>query len=417
MSSYSSSRLDAPIMFNHLYSSFHESLKPMSVDCKREISKSKLLLMNRNLTVDCLALKKENCKESFQTIVNLADPFSVFLRSAACQIDFPTSTSVTEEERDFPLAYFITTFKDARNLEHLLQTIFRPHNAYCIHVDAKSDPLYLKTVQQIIRCYKLSFPDSNIFISSEAVAVYWGHFSIVQAEIICLKELYALDVPWKYALNMGGSDQMLYTNQELVRLLSSTEQPEIYVESFELPNFHFYRIESKWELDVPPGFNPDDAAGGNTPMKQKDTETDPLGPVPFGIKIFKGKKSYKLPRSFVSFFLEHPVAQEFTKWSKDIYIPDESVIQSLARISLVIEKNGTWEVEMDYVPSDPDHLQIWQADGGECKGFWRNSVCVFSLEDMSAILWSKNHVVNKFRTDKDPWVVHCLAEIMSGKNT
>ena len=417
ISMYQSSRSDIYIMSSHLYQSFHQSLHPVSVDCKKEIAKSKLLLMNRNLSVDCLALKEDNCHESFKTIADQADPFSVFLRSAACQIDLPANTSVTTKERDFPLAFFITVFKDSRNLEQLLQTIFRPHNAYCIHVDAKSDPLFLRTIQQIVSCYKLAFPDTNIFISSEAVGVYWGHFSIVQAEIICLRELHALDVPWKYALNLGGSDQMLYTNQELVTMLSSTEQPEIYVESFELPDFHFYRIESKWELDVPPGFNPDDAAGGNTPMRQKDKETDPLQPVPFGIKIYKGKKSYKLPRSFVTFFLEHPVAQEFTNWSKDIYIPDESVIQSLARISTVLERNGTWEVEMDYTPSDPDHLQVWQADGGECRGFWRNSVCVFSLEDMSAILWSNNHIVNKFRTDKDPWVVDCLTEIMSKKKT
>ena len=206
---------------------------------------------------------------------------------------------------------------------------------------------------------------------------------------------------------------MLHTNLELVNLLSSTEQPEIYVESFELPDFHNYRIDSKWELVVPPGFNPDNAAGDKTPMRAKDRETDPIGPVPYGLRIFKGKKSYKLPRSFVTFFLEHPVAQEFTAWCSDIYIPDESVIQSLARISRVEERNGTWEVEMDYEPSDPDHLQIWQADGGECRGVWRNSVCVISLEDMSTVLWSGHHIVNKFRTDMDPWIVHCLAEIVN----
>ena len=66
----------------------------------------------------------------------------------------------------------------ARNLEHLLATIFQPQNAYCIHIDpkvsenfqfqnqsyrscinstnfdCKADPMFLKTVEQLISCYR-----------------------------------------------------------------------------------------------------------------------------------------------------------------------------------------------------------------------------------------------------------------------
>ena len=109
------------VMSDPAYSSFLHSLPPIPVDCKTIITKTRLLLINRNISTNCAALQEENCQETFKTISDLADPFSVFLRSASCQIDFPRDTTTTKKERDFPLAFFITTFKDARNLEQLLQ--------------------------------------------------------------------------------------------------------------------------------------------------------------------------------------------------------------------------------------------------------------------------------------------------------
>ena len=43
---------------------------------------------------------------------------------------------------------------EPRNLELLLASIFLTHNAYCIHVDPKADPVFLQTVKQMIGCYK-----------------------------------------------------------------------------------------------------------------------------------------------------------------------------------------------------------------------------------------------------------------------
>ena len=76
-----------------------------------------------------------------------------------------------------------------------------------------------------------------------------GHFSIVRAEELCLVQLAALDLPWRYALNLGGSDQMLYTNLQLVRLLARPGPPRPHVESFPLPGQHRSRVETKFQLD------------------------------------------------------------------------------------------------------------------------------------------------------------------------
>ena len=61
---------------------------------------------------------------------------------ADCEVEWPQYRSVTKEEEELPLAYVITAFTDARNVELTLATIFRPHNSYCLHIDAKSDRLF-----------------------------------------------------------------------------------------------------------------------------------------------------------------------------------------------------------------------------------------------------------------------------------
>ena len=89
---------------------------------------------------------------------------------------------VSPAELAFPLAYFITAYTDARQLELLLATVFRPHNAYCIHVDSKADPGFLQTVQDMVKCYTARHPAATIIFPARTVPVYWGHFSIGSAK-------------------------------------------------------------------------------------------------------------------------------------------------------------------------------------------------------------------------------------------
>ena len=95
--------------------------------------------------------------------------------------------------------------------------------------------------------------------ASRTVPVFYMHFSIVEAELICLGDLLENKHPWSYTVNMAGSEVMLYTNKELVTNLSSTEKPEIYTESFPMPKSNMYRIEHKYEYVEGSPFDPDRA--------------------------------------------------------------------------------------------------------------------------------------------------------------
>jgi hypothetical protein len=90
---------------------------------------------------------------------------------------------VDESELKMPIAYSILTYDNLEQFERLLRIIYRPHNVYCIHVDAKSGPQYIKAIQSITKCF------SNVFIATKLERVIYAHFSRVQADINCMSDL------------------------------------------------------------------------------------------------------------------------------------------------------------------------------------------------------------------------------------
>ena len=47
-----------------------------------------------------------------------------------------TEYPVSEQELQFPVAFSILFYKNLEQVENLLRTIYRPHNWYCLHLDA-----------------------------------------------------------------------------------------------------------------------------------------------------------------------------------------------------------------------------------------------------------------------------------------
>ena len=104
--------------------------------------------------------------------------------------------------------------------------------------------------------------------------------------------------------------------------------------------------------------------------RQKVTDLKHHDKVPYDMRIYKGAKSWKLPRSFVSFLLTDTVVQQFLEWSRVTWVSDEMVVPTLARISQVKrgEMESQWVVEQGNVPSPNDHFQLWWSG---CRGVMR----------------------------------------------
>ena len=54
-------------------------------------------------------------------------------------------------------------------------------------------------------------------------------------------------------------------------------------------------------------------------------------PPPYGLKVFKGVRSFLVTRQFSGFLLSHPVAAAYLQWSRDTLMPEEHVVHTLSR--------------------------------------------------------------------------------------
>lgn len=120
--------------------------------------------------------------------------------------------SLSEEEKDFPIAYSLLMYTDPGQAERLLRAIYQPQNYYCLHVDRSSPMNVHRAMSAVASCLP------NVFIARRTVDVVWGHYSILKAELACMEDLFKRP-GWKYFINLTGQEYPLKTNLELVRIL------------------------------------------------------------------------------------------------------------------------------------------------------------------------------------------------------
>ncbi|KAI4561013.1 hypothetical protein MJG53_017642 [Ovis ammon polii x Ovis aries] len=221
--------------------------------------------------------------------------------------------ALSEEEAGFPLAYVMTIHKDFSTFERLFRAIYMPQNVYCVHVDEKATDTFKGSVKQLLSC----FP--NAFLASKMESVVYGGISRLQADLNCIKDLVASEVPWKYILNTCGQDFPLKTNREIIQ--------------------HLKGFKGK---NITPGVLPPAHAIGRTKyvhhelLKQKNSyviKTTKLKTLPpHNMTVYFGTAYVALTREFANFVLHDPLALDLMSWSKDTYSPDEHFWVTLNRI-------------------------------------------------------------------------------------
>ena len=119
---------------------------------------------------------------------------------------------ITKEEEKFPIAFSILIYKDIEQFERLLRIIYRPQNYYCVHVDIKASQSVHDGARSLARCFE------NVFIATKLVNVLWGSYSVLEAELICMNDLWKYK-QWKYFINLTGLEFPLQTNLDIVKIL------------------------------------------------------------------------------------------------------------------------------------------------------------------------------------------------------
>ena len=223
--------------------------------------------------------------------------------------DFHHNFYVSEEEEKFPLAFTFVISANPFQIIRLLKAIYRPHNYYCFHPDAKKSEEYIGIFRQLSVCL------DNIFVAKKLYKVYYAHHTIMDAELSCMEELAYRYSNWKYTINIAGQELPLKTNREIVKSLKGLNgKSGVIVESIVGGYFHNERL--KWELAL------------NLTKGQVYYTKRRLPPAPHNIPVYKGAHFVSLTPEFVHFILTNQKVIDLRNWLKMVFVPEEEFFPS-----------------------------------------------------------------------------------------
>ncbi|XP_041042962.1 beta-1,3-galactosyl-O-glycosyl-glycoprotein beta-1,6-N-acetylglucosaminyltransferase 4-like isoform X4 [Carcharodon carcharias] len=301
---------------------------------------------------------------------------------------------VSEEEKEYPLAFSMVVHKDAIMVERSLRMIYMPQNIYCIHYDQKSSNSFKTAIDNLAKC----FP--NVFIASKLELVHYAHISRLQADLNCLSDLLQSSVQWKYVINLCGQDLPLRSNFELVSELKKLNGANM-LESMKPSDTKKERFTYRHELQD--NSNEDEQVPFKTGVVKE--------PAPHNIKIFTGSAYFVLSYDFVKYITHSIVAKDFLAWSADTYSPDEHFWATMVRVPGVPGELSWPEAEVTDLQSKVRLVKWSYLEGAlypPCTGTHRRSVCIYGSAELNWLLNYGHWFANKFDSKVDPVLIKCL---------
>lgn len=331
-----------------------------------------------------------------EDLVNLTSNCQLFLRARGYD-----DVCVSEEEKEFPLAYSLVVHKSAWMVERLIRALYSPSNIYCIHYDQKSSAQLISAMEGLARCLP------NVFIASKREFVFYASISRLKADLNCLSDLLESEVKWKYVINLCGQDFPLRSNIELVsdlkklngaNMLETSRPTESKKQRF---TFHHKLMDANFEYE-------------KLPVKTEQVKTPP----PHGIEMFSGNAYFVLSRDFVAHMASSVVVKDFLAWSEDTYSPDEHFWATLVRLPGVPGEVARSQPDITDLMSKT-RLVKWQYLEENlypvCSGQHVRSVCIFGAAEMRWLLNYGHWFANKVDPKVDPILIQCLEEKLDEK--
>ncbi|XP_064396386.1 beta-1,3-galactosyl-O-glycosyl-glycoprotein beta-1,6-N-acetylglucosaminyltransferase 4-like [Halichondria panicea] len=264
---------------------------------------------------------------------------------------------VSEQERQFPLAFALSVYQSPYQIFRFLKVIYRPHNLYCIHYDKKSSEPFKKLMITIAACLP------NMIVPSKIADVTWGWHTIVDAQMNCMEDLYELryKFPWKYAITLCGKEVPLRTNKEMVQTLHKLNGTSAVVLTRHLKTeFEYWTY--KYSLS------------GDSVVQLKEK----LDPIPFNLTMAKSMAYYGLSETFVNYLLHNEEAVKFRRFMDDTKIADEHVVATLFNRTGV--PGGRNERYVHLIPTTSSYL--WLSSTAEkklCTGWNVHKICTIAM--------------------------------------
>ena len=319
--------------------------------------------------------------------------------------EFSNNFYVSSEEKDFPLAFIFVVYTNVRQVVRLLKAIYRPHNLYCIHPDARQGEGFARVFRQISKCL------DNVFVASKLEKVFYTHRSILDAQLNCMKDLTEYDQSrWKYVINLVGRELPLQTNRHIVKLLKQASDVSI-VDSHPIRRIIYkQRFEHRYVVNYQTG-------RGYKAKKRR-------GAAPHGIKIYKGSTHFVLTRQFAHFLLTNQKAVDFRRYLNDVWMPEESFYASLYQLPEAASYGG--HSNSVTLPISFPEVSIWLTRLGKrltaerCSGLKVHLLCIAVTSDLHRVYEfgvKKGFLFfNKYFMEVDHVIMDCMEERLVKQN-
>ena len=308
---------------------------------------------------------------------------------------------VSPDEKAFPIAYILIVYTNPRQIIRFLRTIYRPQNLYCIHPDPQSGKNFRNVFNFIAKCL------DNVFVASKLSDVYYGHRSILDAQVNCYRDL--LDYPrqkWHFVINLCGRELPLKTNREIVEILASMNGSSV-IRPVKITD-ETRRLRFKFERGL--------KMNTNGPGKPVHTNIE-LKPVPYDIDLYKSLTYNALSREFVTYLFTNQTSLDFLKWIRDAGKPEEHFYASMYMVPGVPQGLAS-NNSQDIIKC------IWVDSASKsktCSGKVIHDLCIISSVDLhrvyqSSVVPGQVLFFNKYFMEDDHVVMDCMEERLIEKN-
>lgn len=304
-------------------------------------------------------------------------------------------STISEEEKEFPLAFNLIVHENSEQVERQLRALWRPNNIFCIHVDKSSSKVFHDAINGISSCFE------NVHVVYPSIDVVYAGFTRLLADIKCMEILLERKSNWKYLINTAGTAFPLLTNLEMTKVL------RVYNGANDIEGLFDRPIKSRFEEEFVEVYK------GTKSEVKKTGKKNP--PPPDGIQIVRGSAYGVFSRKFVDFVIHNEKASHLLDWSKKTYSPDEHYWATLNHLYANPHLNTPGGYKG--IPHKKPWLAVFAGWGGEyeCKGKWQRGVCVFSVSDLAVITKKKHFFVNKFEVDYDSYALDCFEAWLKAK--
>ena len=320
--------------------------------------------------------------------------------------DFSGTFYVSSEEQSFPIAYILIVYTNPLQIVRFLKTIYRPHNLYCIHPDPSSGGHFADIFHSISKCL------DNVFVASHLAEVYYGHRSILEAQINCYKHLLRYpEQRWHYTINLCGRELPLKTNRDIVNILQRANGSSI------IRPVKIDTMTKQLRFTTKRGLKESKVSKKSVPSHTNII----LPPVPHDLQLYKSLTYNALSRNFITFLFTNQTSLDLLEWIRDAGKPEEHFYATMYMVPSAPHGHeppltNNFNVINCFWVNTHDTASL-----KSCSGKVVHDLCIASSGDlhkvyMTSIRPGTYMFFNKYFMDEDHIVMDCMEERLVERN-